>query len=480
MRKRFTKRISVALLVVLAIVLLGPIVAFAIMPSSVYVPDVTSMTITSVDNYENYLELGDVLSVVNYNVLYSGFKLPSLTIDKTMIGRYMDTTGAEIANVSPYPYFTSGYQHGIFSFYWPASYGKAWNVADSVRFDGNPLINWLGNGATTAQASYQSDSGGVFTDQTAASNNAAANDMNPLGAVALNDASYFGLSNPFDLIAFQIGTQGSWTGSVTWEYWNGSLWSPVSGLIDNTTGFTEAPGTYNVSWTMPTDWEKTTVNAVGPYYYVRVRVSAFTAVVVVPLGTQSWLNGNNTTPGTSTPTINWHTTSTVAANSTTLGIAVIGWAQTLSNYWNVALTVQGASGNLLSNYGFAYFSNAIPGISTACPQIFTSSSSTIVPVEQTSFDTSSVSSTANLWPWSGASNAAGWLARGWLFWGLMLAVVGIVMKASGRPDLALVCVLPGIAIGAEIGAVSMGTAIILGVICILILGVTFVLQRGNT
>jgi hypothetical protein len=67
----------------------------------------------------------------------------------------------------------------------------------------------------------------------------------------------------FDLSVLGVG------GTYVWEYWNGTAWTTLT-VTDGTNGFTQ-DGT--VSWTIPTDWASTAVNAVTTYW-VRVRPTA--------------------------------------------------------------------------------------------------------------------------------------------------------------------------------------------------------------
>jgi hypothetical protein len=148
---------------------------------------------------------------------------------------------------------------------------------------------------TTALTKAWAADGAALTDETTEANDAAANDMTLLPAVpAGNDAYYFGyLGCPFTRMTLNIGTAGVGVWTITWEYWNGSAWTALSGVTDDTTGFTAAAGSHAVTWTMPADWARTTVSDATARYYVRARVSAYTSIVTQPLGTQAWLTPVN-------------------------------------------------------------------------------------------------------------------------------------------------------------------------------------------
>jgi len=136
------------------------------------------------------------------------------------------------------------------------------------------------------------DDGGVQTDETVEANNDTANDMTLLPAVpAVDDAYYFGKSSLWDWLELRMGTAGVGTWDIIWEYWNGSSWTLLSGVIDGTIGFRVA-GTRLVSFTIPPDWAQTMVGGIAGLYWIRARVSAYTSIVTQPKGTRAftWIN----------------------------------------------------------------------------------------------------------------------------------------------------------------------------------------------
>ena len=108
---------------------------------------------------------------------------------------------------------------------------------------------------------------------------------------AVNDAYYFGANGAFNKLTVNIGTQGDGTWTITWEYWNGTAWVALAGVVDATTGFRAAVGNRDVDFDRPADWARTAVNGVTAFW-IRGRVSAYTAVVTQPLGTQAWVSGS--------------------------------------------------------------------------------------------------------------------------------------------------------------------------------------------
>jgi hypothetical protein len=85
-----------------------------------------------------------------------------------------------------------------------------------------------------------------------------------------------------------VGTVGTGTYTVTWQYWNGA-WTALAGVTDGTTGF-KTTGSNNVTFTVPTDWVATSLNGSQSLYYIRALKDTGT-VTQAPLGTQAFIGG---------------------------------------------------------------------------------------------------------------------------------------------------------------------------------------------
>ena len=116
------KRILIPLVAVLAALLPFQTV-FAI-------DDPTSITIEEVRAYDGALSTGDLLLVVEYNIVYGS--TPTETINEAFLGRFK-RDGTEYASVEPFAYNDKGYGRGVFSLYWT----KTQKEADSIEFS-NP------------------------------------------------------------------------------------------------------------------------------------------------------------------------------------------------------------------------------------------------------------------------------------------------------------------------------------------------------
>lgn len=167
-----------------------------------------------------------------------------------------------------------------------ASFGSA--SASFTTDDVGKLIDVEGaatNGTTITNVSPHSEalqvfqvddtpSANAFVDITADFNDAGTADVLPFPATeAIDDYVAFGYDETFARINIDYtgGTAGV-GGVVAWEYWNGA-WTALTGMTDNTTGFTAAVGAYGVSWTLPSDWTTTTLSDSSSLYFVRARVT---------------------------------------------------------------------------------------------------------------------------------------------------------------------------------------------------------------
>lgn len=166
-----------------------------------------------------------------------------------------------------------------------------WYDASLVRWNERamgPVGGWVPaeRADDVAVSAAISDDGSSMTDETTDANSAGANDVVLIPATpVLNDAFYIGYSFRFQEVLVNTGTAAS-DGAVTWEYYNGTAWTALSGVVDNTVGFTVTTSK-TVRFTLPWDWAANTVNSQGPFFYIRARVT--TAGSDTATGTQVWI-----------------------------------------------------------------------------------------------------------------------------------------------------------------------------------------------
>lgn len=168
-------------------------------------------------------------------------------------------------------------------FFWALALGAVATVGTDTAVTGRNIT--FGNCFAVAE------DGAVFTTETTEANNATPDDMTllPAAPVQDDDAYYIGSDYTFDKITITISTAGAGTWTITWKYWNGSAWTALSGVTDGTTSFTTA-GTKDVTFTLPSDWAQTAVNAITKYW-VKADLTAYTSITTQPLGQQAWAVG---------------------------------------------------------------------------------------------------------------------------------------------------------------------------------------------
>lgn len=123
----------------------------------------------------------------------------------------------------------------------------------------------------------------AFTNETSAARSNTADDITLLPAApAVGDAYYFGAGVSFGGVDLTVSTPGVGTWAITWKYWNGSAYVPLTGVVDATVNFT-ATGTHRVAWIVPGDWAATAEAGITAFY-AKAELTAFTSLSAQPLG----------------------------------------------------------------------------------------------------------------------------------------------------------------------------------------------------
>lgn len=118
------------------------------------------------------------------------------------------------------------------------------------------------------------DDGGVFTDYTVEADDNNDDDV-PLAPLVpvVNDAFYFGFAEAFLGVAIAITTPATGEWSVVWEYYDGALWQPYLGIVDESQSFHVAGEVRVEAPSLPVVWSTVAVDGVVAFW-VRARVDA--------------------------------------------------------------------------------------------------------------------------------------------------------------------------------------------------------------
>ena len=168
--------------------------------------------------------------------------------------------------------------------------GRIWRIRDH-RWPGieepansniRPTIALLDDNHVREEFHFaQQDDGGVFTVYTAGLNDYAELDVPLLPAApADGDAFYFAAVAPINEIDLRIDQPGAGEWDLIWEVWDGFVWVTPADVLDGTSGF-RISGRVHVGGT---DMQNTTtVNGLGPTYWVRARVANFVSITAQPI-----------------------------------------------------------------------------------------------------------------------------------------------------------------------------------------------------
>lgn len=367
--------IAIVITCMLSLTITMPVLA------QIHEPDDTFI-IGQVEVYRHVLEENDQLYLITGTIEYTTIPV-NINVTQSYLVRLRNAAGVELGQTTFYAYHNDGYDYGMCSIYFSAAEVAAvpvgWNQPYTIHFDGNPTLHWLDTTAThsmTGAVAYDATLV-TFTNETVESNDAAAGDMNLLPAAlpVVDDAYYFGNSSMFDTITITYSQAcNGWTGTYTYEYWNGSAWVDVDTLSDPTIGFSSAAGNYDISWDCSEDWQTTTVSGMN-LYWTRFRIVAVTGGGgAQPLGSQSWTNSMDDPPSIQTASLTWIDEGAVADAQARLTTRLRSLAQTIETAWGGAPAIdliEAIGGSwVLTVTGEDYFSNSILNLRLMCPNLF--------------------------------------------------------------------------------------------------------------
>lgn len=145
-----------------------------------------------------------------------------------------------------------------------------------------PIIKGQGFDPYKLRTRYECDgvqgyTGAAYTDFASAAKDTTDDDVNlaTIFTTFGSDALYLGSTAPFRGVFFRLLEAVNSVGSVlSVSYWNGNWESlTVSDSTAQVSGKTFSAGG-SVTWVLPVDWATRKINSVGPYYWVKLTVSA--------------------------------------------------------------------------------------------------------------------------------------------------------------------------------------------------------------
>ena len=129
----------------------------------------------------------------------------------------------------------------------------------------------------------EEDGVGFAADETVDANDVGDNDWqiwSDITTEGTDDYIALGFAQQFSRLTFDNlnGVQGVGSGLATvWEYWTGSVWASLAGVTDGTSEFTTAVADgQTLTFTIPSDWARTSLDGSAQLYFVRLRITAGT------------------------------------------------------------------------------------------------------------------------------------------------------------------------------------------------------------
>ena len=106
---------------------------------------------------------------------------------------------------------------------------------------------------------------------------------------AVGDGLYIGNSSPFDYVNVWVNQAGVGTYTITWKYYNGVSWLPLTLSSDgDKTNSWKRPGRATVHFVRPGDWATTAILAYT-LYWVKAEVTAYTSQTAQPILGRVWI-----------------------------------------------------------------------------------------------------------------------------------------------------------------------------------------------
>ena len=120
---------------------------------------------------------------------------------------------------------------------------------------------------------WQVTAGGSFVEETVDFNDAGSNDCVPF-APSEAVSAYFavGYRSRFAKLRIDTGTARV-GGTLVWEYSTASGWTALSGVTDGTNTLSTT-GLQDLTYTLPSDWVRKSLNGEAPAFYIRLRLTA--------------------------------------------------------------------------------------------------------------------------------------------------------------------------------------------------------------
>jgi len=174
------------------------------------------------------------------------------------------------------------YRNGRKSSTYPTTdrpYQEDWDAPDFIVLNNFPVtkidrVYFLDIPLEVSKFYNYDDSGVSYTDYTSAVNSSTIAPFIAFAATpAAADIIYVGSSNVFMGLDINLGTNGTGSPAITWEYYNGTAWASLT-VTETDTDSSKLKAGGKFTWSYPYGWSTTSVNSSSNYYWVRGRLTS--------------------------------------------------------------------------------------------------------------------------------------------------------------------------------------------------------------
>ena len=132
---------------------------------------------------------------------------------------------------------------------------------------GTNAIVYLGGSSRFSNWQTNRGTGGGFTENGTLTDAGNVTDVNmyPATPVIDQDSFYIGHATTFAGIKLDLVIAAGGSPTITPQYWNGSIWTSLTGVVDNTSNLTTT-GENKITWTVPGNWAKSTEDGLNLFW----------------------------------------------------------------------------------------------------------------------------------------------------------------------------------------------------------------------
>jgi len=226
---------------------------------------------------------GTGVSAVGTDIIYATYTYTEIFSD-SILSSFVTFSDSEVEKLTgrswDTPSSVTEYLNGRSLSGYPSTdrpYANDWEQSNYVVLRNHPVTQvnsvFFLQTVSVSQFWNYDDGTAVYTDYTDNCNSLTSDDFTLFDASpGVSDIIYIGSANKFLGLHTNLTTLGTGSPVIDWEYWNGTAWSDLTeSETDSGSSTFEASGRF--TWSLPSNWDKTTVNSSSSLYFVRGKLT---------------------------------------------------------------------------------------------------------------------------------------------------------------------------------------------------------------